>query len=254
MQIKRLTFIAACATIVIILVTVIVLFATSPSDNTAPATEQAPEAPQATSELPDLVVGESFIPIREDIDFDELSSTNTDTLGYINVPGTAIDLPVVRGIDNVKYLNTDFEGGTDVFGTVFADMFNGDNLTGPVTVLYGHYGNNDEMFSQLHRYKDDEYFDENPDMYLYTPQENYKYQIVAAFTNDNYNLLYEKDYSTPEGMQGFIDHIATTALPGETVDITEMGTDDKYLVLSTCVDAVDSYDNRYVVVGKLVTE
>ncbi len=195
---------------------------------------------------------EHTIPKREDINFEELQAVNSDTIGYINVPNTVIDYPVLNGVDNIKYLTTNFNGEYDVMGAVFADMFNSSTLADPVTVLYGHYETGGTFFTQLHNYRDAQYFDENPDIYLYTPSVEYKYEIVASFINDNYSLMYEKNYHDEAQLQGFIEHMATTPDTTANLKLDDVDTDDKFIVLSTCMNESDSYENRYIVVGKLV--
>ncbi len=198
---------------------------------------------------PDVQIG---IPERGDIDFTNLKGVNADTVGYISVPNTVIDYPVVRGVDNAKYLTTAIDGSYDAYGTVFSDMFNNDTLTDPVTVLYGHFTPEETFFTQLHNYADKDYFEQHPDMYLYTPTASYRYEIVAAFINDNLNILYEKDYTDETQMQGFIDHMANIPDTTANLNLENVSTDDTFLVLSTCMNATYSVDNRYVVVGKLV--
>ncbi len=195
---------------------------------------------------------EHTIPKRDDVDFKELKAINADTIGFINVPGTLIDYPVVNGVDNLKYLTTNFNGEYDILGTVFADMANNSALSDPVTVLYGHYEPNGTFFTQLHNYRDAQYFEENPDIFLYTPSVEYKYEVVAAFINDNYSLMYEKNYQDETQLQGFINHIASTPDTTANLKLDDVNTDDKFIVLSTCMNANDSYENRYIVVGRLV--
>ncbi len=209
------------------------------SESVTPESEPPPESESAAPE-----------PEEEEVDLALLKEQNPDTLGYIEVPGTVISYPVMRGVDNMKYLTTNFEGEYDAHGAVFADMFNGDSLTGPLTILYAHYTPDDTFFTQLHRYDDVDYLSENPDMTLYTESGEREYEIVAAFTNDNYNLLYEKDYSDPAVMQGFIDHILQID-PNAIVKSDAMGVDDDYLLLSTCMNSYESVENRFIVVGKL---
>ncbi len=188
----------------------------------------------------------------EEVNLELLMEQNADTLGYIEVLGTNISYPVVKGIDNVKYLTTNFEGEYDSKGTVFADMFNGDSLSGPLTILYGHYTLDETFFSQLHRYNELEYFLENPDVVLHTTDGVKNYQIVAAFTNDHYNLLYNRDYSQQEDMQYFLNHILEVD-PNANILPEEMSVDDQYLLLSTCMSSSSTEEQRYIVVAKLVS-
>ncbi len=190
--------------------------------------------------------------VVEAINFEELIEINSDTIGYLTVPGTIIDYPVVKGIDNVKYLTTNFNGEYNVLGTVFADMFNSDTLQDPLTVLYGHYSSTGEFFTQLHRYSDANYFAENPDIYLSTPNGDYKYEIVAAFVNDNYSLLYDKDYNDKTQLQGFIDKMKNIPDANANLNLDNVSTNDTFLALSTCLNEQDSYEERFIVVAKLV--
>ncbi len=246
---KLLIIIVVCT----IAITIAIFYFISQRNNPTtepPEAQQVAQVEQTSSAPSSQPPAESAIE-EDTIDFDELVQTNSDTIGYITVPGTVIDYPVVRGIDNLKYLTTDFYGNYDVLGTVFADMFNSDDLQDPVTVLYGHYEPNDTFFSQLHRYNDAEYFNDNPDIYLTTPTAEYRYEIVAAFVNDNYNLLYDKDYTDPVQLQGFIDKMVNIPDTGANLNLENVTTDDKFLALSTCMD-LENVTERYVVVAKLV--
>ncbi len=236
-----------------VLILVVVFFACSQGSSPV-ETEITSQVDPVEDEPVDELIPEVVEPDteEEDINFEELLSTNPDTIGYIIVPNTVIDYPVLRGVDNAKYLTTDFEGEYDACGSIFSDMFNSDSLTDPVTVLYGHYTPDETHFTQLHKYMDAEYFEQNPDMFLHTPQATYKYEVVAAFINDNLNVLYDKDYTDKEQLQGFIDHMANTPDQTANLNLEVVSTDDKFLVLSTCLDVANSEDNRYLVVGKLV--
>ncbi len=192
--------------------------------------------------------------LRDDIDFDELKETNEDVIAWIEVPGTVIDYPVMRGVDNAKYLTTTIDGEYDLYGSVFADMQNPDDLLDRVSVLYGHFTPDDTFFTQLHNYKDAEYFEENPDMFLYTPYRQEQFEVVAAFTTDNRNILYERNYNDPEELEGFIDWLSETTDEEANLNLEGLSTSDRFLVLSTCVAEVGGSDERYIVVSKYVDE
>ncbi len=189
---------------------------------------------------------------RDDIDFEELKEINDDVIAWIEVPGTVIDYPVMRGVDNAKYLTTTVEGEYDPYGAVFADMQNPDDLLDAVSVLYGHFTPEDTFFTQLHNYKDAEYFEENPDMFLYTPNRQEQFEVVAAFTTDNRNILYEHNYNDPEELQGFIDWLGETEDDEANLNLDGLTTSDRFMVLSTCVAEVGGETERYIVVAKLV--
>ena len=60
----------------------------------------------------------SGVPI---IDFDALAQTNPEVVGWIYVPGTNINYPVVQTNNNSKYLNTLFDGTANASGAIFLD-------------------------------------------------------------------------------------------------------------------------------------
>lgn len=44
------------------------------------------------------------------VDWDELLKINPDTVGWVYIPGTKVNYPVVHTTDNDKYLHTNFRG------------------------------------------------------------------------------------------------------------------------------------------------
>ena len=50
-----------------------------------------------------------------------LYNENEDFIGWLNVPGTNIDEPVVQTDNNDDYLHTNFQGEYEYSGTLFAD-------------------------------------------------------------------------------------------------------------------------------------
>ncbi len=209
-------------------------------------------SPPEQSEAPVEVVREE--PFRDDIDFDELKGTNEDVIAWVEMPGTVIDYPVMRGVDNAKYLTTTVEGEYDPYGAVFADMQNPDDLLTGVSVLYGHFTPDETYFTQLHEYKDEQYFEENPDFFLYTPYRQERFEVVAAITIDNRNILYERNYNDPEDMQYFIDWISDSGDENAVLNVDDLEVSDRFMVLSTCVAEVGGETERFIVVGKMMEQ
>ena len=68
-----------------------------------------------------------------------LKAQNSDLLGWITIPDTKIDYPVVHTVDNEYYLNHAFNRNYLRAGTIFADYRNQKNLSrNRNTVIYGH--------------------------------------------------------------------------------------------------------------------
>ena len=62
------------------------------------------------------------------IEYEKLLNINSDTIGWIKVPGTNINYPVVQAKDNSFYLNHSFDKSYNKSGWIFADYMN-KNLT-----------------------------------------------------------------------------------------------------------------------------
>ena len=61
------------------------------------------------------------------VDWDALRAINPETIGWIYIPGTTINLPIVHTDDDARYLKTDFYGETNwavSFGAIFLSAEN----------------------------------------------------------------------------------------------------------------------------------
>jgi SrtB family sortase len=70
---------------------------------------------------------------------DEMHSEYTDLVGFLTVEGTNIDYPVMQGIDNSHYLNTDPFGAYSLSGSIFLDSRSSPDFSDEYSVIYGHH-------------------------------------------------------------------------------------------------------------------
>lgn len=109
-------------------------------------------------------------------DFDELAAVNPEVVGWIYVPGTTINYPVVQTDNNKKYLNTLFNGKANVSGSIFMDC--DDAAPGMVdqqTTLYGHHMNNGGMFNPIADTANQDSFDAIKNVYYITKDATYRF-------------------------------------------------------------------------------
>ena len=121
-------------------------------ETTAPVETETPPAPVET---------EPEKPYVSPIHFEELMEENPDTVGWIKVPDTNIDYPIVQGTDNDFYLNHDFYGKESVGGSIYLDFESQGDFVGRNNILYGHNMKNGSMFKDVIYYKDEKYFKEH---------------------------------------------------------------------------------------------
>ena len=95
-------------------------------------------------------------------DFTKLKNRNSDTVAWLYVPGTDINMPIVKSDDNVYYLSHDFDKKSNIMGWAFADYKNTFPTLSTNTIIYGHTYRMTTIFSKLKNVlKDDWLKDEN---------------------------------------------------------------------------------------------
>ena len=181
-------------------------------------------------------------------DYSPLVEQNRDLVGWIKVPNTEINHPVVQYVDNDYYLDHSFEKKYNYRGAIFMDYRNDAVNLDSNTIIYGHNAYDTTMFSELVQYEDIEFYKKSPVIEFNTIEANYKWKIYGVFitnataSEDNdYIFNYIYPYMDGENFDGFIEEVNKRRLYTTDVDITD---DDKMLVLSTCVRALD-LTNKY---------
>ena len=211
------------------------------------------QAAAAYEEIRDVAIYEGE-PIEDDeywgiptkgIDWDALRAINPDTIGWIYSPGTVIDYPVMRGEDYTWYLSRLPDGTFNANGSIFLDYNHSPDFSDPISVIYGHHMLSGAMFGTLPNYRQQSFFENHPVMYLYTPQRNYRVDLMYGF------VVAEGQWRA----RGFIfqENIPTllTFASENTTFNSEVQwqVGDRILAMSTC--EYDFDDARYVVLGIL---
>ncbi len=189
------------------------------------------------------------------IDFESLKEQNDEIYAWIIVPNTNVDYPICQSkSDDSFYLK---HSATDkswlASGAIYTESQNKKTFTDRVTVIYGHNGYSDTMFTTLHYFEDEDFFNENEYFYIYTENSKLTYQIVSAFKYDNRHILNTFDMQDTDVFRQFIELIQNPSSTNEHIrenldhELTET---DNIVVLSTCITGQKS--NRYLVCGVLI--
>ncbi|MBQ8383177.1 MAG: class B sortase [Clostridia bacterium] len=181
-----------------------------------------------------------------------LKVQNSDLLGWISVPDTKIDYPVVHTVDNEYYLNHAFDRTYLRAGAIFADYRNKKDLSKNYnTVIYGHNMSSGAMFSCISDFFSRSYFNENRYIYIYTENGIYVYKTfsirkVRVDKDVSYITTY---FATGEDFVKFCnDQMKASAVKVDDVTFNE---NDKIITLSTCTNAHNS-NERYCMQAVLV--
>lgn len=189
------------------------------------------------------------------IDFKKIQTESPDVCAWIQVDGTVIDYPILQSsaeADDNFYLDHDRFGTSKVAGSVYIQKLNRKNFSDPNTLIYGHNMRNGTMFGQLKKFRDKEFFEENRNIYIYTPSSILKYEIISAFIYDNRHIMNSFNFFVESSRMQFFDEcINPTSLTKQVVEGATLDSEDKIITLSTCTG---NDKTRYLVVGKLISE
>ena len=183
------------------------------------------------------------------IDFAYLSSINSDVVGWISIPNTRIDYPVVQTDNNEDYLRNSFRGVQDWIGCPFVDCRVNGDFTSPVTYVYGHDLNNGAMFPDIKNYREQSYWAENPYFYIYTPTRTLTYQVFSVHTaSETDGTAFTYSFADAASYQTYLDYLRSIAYYDTGVTVTA---DNRIVALVTCET---DRDYRFVVNGVLIQE
>ena len=117
------------------------------------------------------------------VDWAALESVNPDVVGWVLVPGTGIDAPVVQAPadDPQKYLGTAFDGSASQAGCPYLDAAcAGRGLSSPLSLVYGHHLMSGDMFSDFAKMSDPSYASEHPRIELLSPEGDRVLEVAAV--------------------------------------------------------------------------
>ena len=189
------------------------------------------------------------------IDFDALAQTNPEIVGWIYVPGTNINYPVVQTNNNSKYLNTLFDGTANASGAIFLDS--DDTAPGMVdqqTTIYGHHMNDGSMFNVISDTTDQATFDSMDYVYYITRDATYKLRPLATkVVEDTYAKARTPNFEGDDGLKNYLSEMldGASAVASDATDRAASAT--KVVTLVTC-RSLSFSNTRAVMVLTLVEE
>lgn len=171
------------------------------------------------------------------IDWEGMWEINEDVYAWITIPGTVIDYPILQhATDNTYYLNYNIDGSYGYPGCIYTENMNAKDFTDNNTVIYGHNMKNGSMFAGLHQYEEKGFFEEHPQVLIYTPEKEYEYTVFAAYIYDDRHLLYSFDFANEEVYASYLDTVLNMRdLSANIRDDIIVTKDDNIITLVTCM-------------------
>ena len=209
---------------------------TPPQETTPPAGKWVPETILKDPVMEDLAA----------IDLAALREINPDVVGWITIPETQINYPLMQGEDNDFYLHHTWKGDKNSVGSIFLETLCSPDLMGDNTILYGHNMADGSMFNDLRNYAVEGFWQRSPFVYIVTDAGVYRYDIVSAYKADVNGLTYGVEFPTEESKANFIRFLCQES-EFDTGIVPEV--QDRILTLSTCYGTANEL--RWVVQARL---
>ncbi len=216
-------------------------------DGSSPGTSSGAKVPEY------VTVGDKKIQRK----FRNLYEKNPDFVGWLTIEGTNVDLPVMYTPDQEqKYLRKNFDGDYALAGTPFIASRSDPEKPTTNVIIYGHNMKDGSMFSDLLKYKDEEFYQAHKQIHFNTIYKDAVYEVIAAFPGQVLNVgeegfrYYEffEAYSAEE-FDSFVNNVKSLT----TYNIPATATfGNELITLSTCEDSGASEGKRYVVVARKV--
>ena len=203
-------------------------------------------------------------PMKEKVELDldamlpelrEIYDLNHDLVGWLTIPDTVIDYPVVQTEDSDFYLSHDFYGEENVNGQIILDT-----LCDPYTpsynlVISGHHMKNGSMFGDLPKYASINYWQSHKLLEFDTLMERKQYVIFAAFYSADYDedeegFRYNANIQYALDAELWLAEVRENQLYDTQIDV-EFG--DELITLTTC-NRARHRNGRFVVVCRRIRE
>lgn len=215
-------------------------------DTLAMRVEQPPQPTQeqlTTMPMPEWTVSDQYGLLFEQ---------NQDMIGWIAIPGTGIDYPVMQSPDRPNYyLNHNFEKQRSNYGVPYAAEGSGIDPQSDNITIYGHRMKSGKMFGELGKYKDEAFWREHPTIRFDTRAGFGVYEIIAVFKVNPADFPYHQFINATDEAEFDAYVRRCKAISFYDTDLTA-AYGDKLISLSTCEKS--ERNGRLVVMAKMVQE
>ena len=218
------------------------------------AAEQETTAPTTTTTTAPT---EPALPPAE-VDFDSLKAQNDEIYAWIKIADTEVDYPIVQSATSDEFYlkHSAYDKSWIASGAIYTEGVNQTDFSDPITLIYGHNGYKTTMFTTLHKFEKEDFFNSHPYFYIYQPQRKMTFQVISAFKYDDRHIMNSfNNFGDAESLAEFQAEILSPSSPvkqvRENLDV-EINENSKIVVLSTCI--TNQKSNRYLVCGVLVKD
>lgn len=173
----------------------------------------------------------------------EFSQSYDSSIGWICVPDTNINYPIMQWEDNEYYLHRSYDGNYLYSGSVFLDWRCSSDFSGDVNMLYGHNMQNGSMFADVVNFINEDYFESHKYGWLTTKDSVYRIEFFSVSQPQSYSGV----YNVHRAGDKWLKKLKNFNVIDREIKIED---DDCMISLSTCTNSEGS--SRTVLTGKLI--
>ena len=183
------------------------------------------------------------------VNWDALREINTDIVGWVMIPDTRINYPIVQTSDNRYYLNHLFDKTYSDAGAIFLDYAGPSDIRGRNNFVYGHNLLDGSMFACLKQYQGKEFFDAHKTIFLATPKMSCELEVIACLVCDDDERICQFQFRDLNEYHSYVNMLMDYAVYDEFP--TGKIPDNIYCFV-TCTDT--NYSKRTLVMARIVKE
>lgn len=187
-------------------------------------------------------------------EYQDLVQEYPNFAGWISIYGTDMSLPVMQEqSDSINYyLTHDYQDNETEFGCPYIpyyDSYDSDNV-----IVYGHNMRHEQMFGFLHRYQDQEFWEDHRLINFDTPYQHKVYEVfsvmIVSVEDRHFRFQTFIDFRSPSQAHFYINESIERSIFDTGVEPED---DSKLLTLVTCEYTIPNGNGRLVIVARDVT-
>ena len=187
-------------------------------------------------------------------EYQKLYEENSDFAGWLTIPGTGIDYPVMQAVPESSdfYLTHNYNGEEDINGSIFLDSRNDFEQQDDNLIVYGHNMKSGLMFGELKNYLDEAFVNEHRTIVFNTIYEKAQYEVVAVCLSkvaqegeEGFRYYDFVNAGNEKSFRQYLKNIKKMNVISGDIDLSY---GDKLLTLSTCNNYTE--DGRLFLVAK----
>lgn len=184
----------------------------------------------------------------------KLQKENSDVVAWLEIEDSKINYPVLQGEDNDYYMTHTYKKEYSKDGSLFLDKNYDWSKPSENLLIYGHNNiGSKEMFVDLMKYEDEEYYNTHKTIRFTTAKEDAEYEIIAVFKSRVYyksetDVFRYYFFIDAENEQEFNEYVQNSKQASLYNIEATAKYGDQLLTLSTC--SYHTEDGRFAVVAR----